>query len=69
MKLLGSIESKTTEDENGKNMPLFEATEIVLVHCNFVSNNHQKDSRVLYTFAPWSIIRYFNQKFYIFKNF
>ena len=32
MKLLGSIESKTTEDENGKNMLLFEATEIVLVH-------------------------------------
>ena len=52
MKLLGSIESKTTEDKNGKNMPLFEATEIVLVHCNIVSNDHQKDSRVLYTFAP-----------------
>ena len=27
------------------------STEIVLVHCNIVSNNYQQDSRVLYLFA------------------
>ena len=28
-----------------------EITEVVLVHCNFVNNDYQQDSRVLYTFA------------------
>ena len=30
-------------------MPHLENTEVVIVHCNIVSNNHQWDSRVLYT--------------------
>ena len=29
-----------------------EITEVVLVHCNFVNNDYQQDSRVLYTFFP-----------------
>ena len=36
MKLLGSTESKITKDENGKNVPHLEITEVVLVHCNIV---------------------------------
>ena len=52
MKPLGSTESKTTRDENGKNMTLSETTEVVLVHCDIVSNDHQKDLRVLHTFVP-----------------
>ena len=52
MKLLGSNESKITEDKNGANVPHLEITELVLVHCNIVKNNYQQDSRVLYTFIP-----------------
>ena len=52
MKLLGSTESKITKDKNGENVPQFEITEIVLVHCNMVNNDYQQDSRVLYTFVP-----------------
>ena len=27
-------------------------TEVILVHCNIISNDYQQDSRVLYTFVP-----------------
>ena len=49
MKLLGSTENKITKDKNGENVPY---AEVVLVHCNIVNNDYQKDSRVLYTFVP-----------------
>ena len=52
MKLLGSTENKITKNKNGENVPHLEITEVVLVHCNIVSNNYQQDSRVLYTFVP-----------------
>ena len=52
MKLLGNIENKITKDKNGQNVPHFEITEVLLVHCNFVNNDYQQDSRVLYTFIP-----------------
>ena len=45
MKLLGSTESKITKDKNGENVDL-------LVHCNLVNNDYQRDSRILYTFVP-----------------
>ena len=35
-----------------ENVPHFEITEIVLVHCNIVNNDYQQVSRVLYTFIP-----------------
>ena len=41
MKLLGSIKSKITKDENGKNVPHLEITEVVLVHCNVVNNDYE----------------------------
>ena len=50
MKLLGNNKSKNTKDKNGENVPMLEITEVVLVHCNTVNNNYQKDSRVLYRF-------------------
>ena len=40
MKLLRSIESKITKDENGENVPHLEITELVLVHCNLVNNDY-----------------------------
>ena len=52
MKLLGSTENKITKDKSGENVPHLEITEVLLVHCNIVNNDYQKDSRVLYTFVP-----------------
>ena len=52
MKLFGSTENKITKDKNGENVPHIEIREVVLVHCNIVSNDYQQDSRVLYTFVP-----------------
>ena len=52
MKLLGSTKSKITKNENGENIRNLEITEVVLVHCNIVNNNYQRNSRVLYTFVP-----------------
>ena len=52
MKLLGTTESKITEDKNGENVPHLEVVELVLVHCNLVNNDYQQDSRILYTFVP-----------------
>ena len=49
MKLLGSTKSKITKD---KNVPHLEIVELVLIHCNIVSNNYQQNSRTLYTFVP-----------------
>ena len=52
MKLLGSTENKITKDENGENVPHLEIMELVLVHCNMVTNDYQKNSRVLHSFVP-----------------
>ena len=52
MKLLGSAENKITKDKNDENVPHLEVTEVVLVHCSTVNNDHQQDSRVLCTFVP-----------------
>ena len=49
MKLLESTENKKTKDKNGENVPHFETTEVVLVHCNIVNNDYQQDSRVSHT--------------------
>ena len=47
MKLLESTENKTTKDKNGENVPHFETTEVVLVHCNTINNHYKQDLRVL----------------------
>ena len=52
MKLFGSSKSKINKNENGENVPNLEITEVVLIHCNIVNNNNQKNSRVLHTFVP-----------------
>ena len=52
VKSLGSTKSKIIKDKNGENLLQLEITEVVLVHCNTVSNNYQQNSRVLYAFAP-----------------
>ena len=50
MKLLRSTKSKIIIDENGENDPHLEITEVILVHCNFVNNDYQQDSRLLNVF-------------------
>ena len=52
MKLLGSTESKIIKNKNSEIVAHLEVTEVVLVHFNIVNNDHQQDSRVLYTFVP-----------------
>ena len=47
----GSIESKITKDKNSENVPHLEAVELVLVHCNIINNNYQRDLRISYTFV------------------
>ena len=71
MKILGSTKSKINNDRN-KYLPHLQITEVILNHCNNLSNDYQKDSRVLYIFYPNKL---FGQlldilpKKYIFLNF
>ena len=51
MKLLGSTKNKITKDKNSENVPHLEITEVVLVRCNIVNNNYQRDLRLLYKFV------------------
>ena len=51
-KLLGSKATKIDSNRNGDQVPEMEITEVVLVHCNLVNNNYQRDSRILHTFIP-----------------
>ena len=51
IKLLGSTKSKTTKNENGKNVPNLEIIEVVLGLCNIVEKSYHRNSRVLYTFV------------------
>ena len=46
MKLLGSTESKITNDKNGENVPHLEIFELVFVHCNLVNNDYQQESKI-----------------------
>ena len=69
MKLLGSTKNKINKEKNGENVPHFEITKVVLVHCNLFNNNYQQDSRVLYTFVPiklFGILLEISPKNYIF---
>ena len=52
MKLFGNTKRKITKDKNGEDVPHFETTEAVLIHCNIVNNDYQQDWRDLYTFVP-----------------
>ena len=52
MKLLRSNKNKITKDKNGENVSHLKITEVVLVHCNIVTNEYQQDSWPLYAFIP-----------------
>ena len=52
IELLGNTKSKMTKEENGENVPHFEITKVILVHCNIFNNGYQQKSMVLYTLVP-----------------
>ena len=50
--ILKKHSKSVTKDKNGENVSHLEIVELVLIHCNFVNNNYQQNSRILYTFVP-----------------
>ena len=50
MKLSGS--SKIEIDKDGELVPRLENADVILIHCNLVTNNYQQTSKVLVTFLP-----------------
>ena len=54
IRLFESTNIKLDKNENWENDRNFEVSkipEVVLVHCNIVNNNYQRNSRVFYTFV------------------
>ena len=52
MNLFGSTKKLIDKTKNGENAPSLEVFEADLVQCNFVDNQYQQKSQVLYTFMP-----------------
>ena len=52
LKLLESAKSKINKDENDENMHHLETTEVILVHCNIVSNVYEQNSGAFCTIVP-----------------
>ena len=52
MRLIGGCKKDIDENKNGEIVPRLETVEVVLVHCNLVSNSYQQASEVLFTFVP-----------------
>ena len=76
MKLLGSIRSKITKDENDENEPHLEIAEVSFSHFKIVNNDSQQDLRVFCKFDPnksFAVLldfplKHFIQNFHILKN-
>ena len=43
IKLITNIKNKTIQNENGESVPHLKIKELVLVHCNIVSNYYQRE--------------------------
>ena len=43
MKILRSAKCKELKNLNGENMSHLEITKVVLLHCNIINNNYQRD--------------------------
>ena len=43
-KFLGSNENKITREKDGENVPHLKIAEVVLAHCNIVTNDYQQNS-------------------------
>ena len=51
MKLLGSTKSKIIKGENDENVPRLQITEVVLILCDIVNHDYQKDSSLIYIYS------------------
>ena len=51
MKLLGSTKKDVDKDKDGEIVPKLQSLEVVLVHCNLVTNYYQHESKVLFSFV------------------
>ena len=51
MKLLGSTKKDVGKDKDGEIVPKLQSLEVVLVHCNLVTNYYQHESKVLFSFV------------------
>ena len=47
MKLLANNTCKKTKNENRENIPYLKTIEVVLVHCNIVNNDYQRNSKFM----------------------
>ena len=52
MKLFGGTEELIDKTKNGENVSSLEVVEVVLIQCNWVDNQCQEKSEVLYSFTP-----------------
>ena len=52
MRLLGSTKKDIDKDIDGENVPKLKSVEPVLIHYNFVKNDYQHTSKVLFTYLP-----------------
>ena len=52
MKLFGSTKKINRQNKKWKKAPSLEVAEVGLIHCNFVDDQYQEKSEVLYTFTP-----------------
>ena len=52
MKLFGSANKLTDKTKNGENVPSLRVVKVNLVNFNFIDNQYQRKSEVLYTFTP-----------------
>ena len=72
MKVLENTKSKINKDKNGEYVRHLKITEIILAHCNIVTDDYQHDSKVLYTFNPNKtfglvlFLKTFNSEFFIY---
>ena len=57
---------KNENCENDRNFEISKIPEVVLVHCNIVNNNYQRNSRVFYTFV---LNKSFSQLLHISSNY
>ena len=71
--MLGSTKSKINKDKNGENVPRLEITEVILINCNIINNNYQRNSEVLYMFVPnksfGQLLHILSKNFIFLKNF
>ena len=63
MQLLGGSKKDIDQNKDGEVVPKLEAVEIVLVHCNLVTNNYQQASKMLFTPHSLAMLKTTNAEF------